>query len=683
MADDDQNKDRDKDDARGDEQHDGFDPWADLESDASSDLTEGFAFSFDENAVEARLDDALTTPPEDLRVVDPSAAAGMDDELEGMTEDALEDMVNEEGVGDFLSSAESSADDDDLVNAWLEDPASEPATGEQQLAVFSPDDSEDALGEADDRAAVDRSSIEIGTGDSGITVSSGIDEPGIDVLGLMSGTSDVSASLGEPSDAAWEPEQEGEPDRAWEPDEEAAGSPAIRNESPTEGADVIDFEMAAAAAAASGAGGEAVSGDAASSGRPLVKVATKAARKRGLGQWVGVVLGGVLAIPITLGILIWGLKQDPLQITKHLPESLAFLLPAEFQKGPATRVVGGPDLSAAASLEDLPAVEVAITDAGSEQPLASEETATEEPAVSEPAATAQAVEDVAGDRVVDEPMTGADEAVTGVEPAAHEAAAKLAAAAVDPDDVASVPVPQPSLDDLEGLMPEAEPAMPVVEPVPQVPPVVAVMPQPEPLDLSGVENAVADAMASLDAVNAAADPAGRGRTMALVEWYKQIARVAEEWAMLEHVAADSGRPLAEAPAAVAELYADIAARPELLDDLARLSRNWLAYAKRGGDGVVVPATFAETRQVGPYWYSRVSLVEAGGRTRELVVISRSEPAALAGDLILLTGLAMDGNVIWAADIRSAIPTERRDGVETGADSPVRPAEPDPFGLPDL
>jgi hypothetical protein len=190
-------------------------------------------------------------------------------------------------------------------------------------------------------------------------------------------------------------------------------------------------------------------------------------------------------------------------------------------------------------------------------------------------------------------------------------------------------------------------------------------------------------MASLDAVNAAADPAGRGRTMALVEWYKQIARVAEEWAMLEHMAADSGRPLAEAPAAVAELYADIAARPELLDDLARLSRNWLAYAKRGGDGVVVPATFAETRQVGPYWYSRVSLVEAGGRTRELVVISRSEPAALAGDLILLTGLAMDGNVIWAADIRSAIPTERRDGVETGVDSPVRPAEPDPFGLPDL
>ncbi|MGI9177705.1 MAG: hypothetical protein ACR2IT_07605, partial [Pirellulales bacterium] len=388
-----------------------------------------------------------------------------------------------------------------------------------------------------------------------------------------------------------------------------------------------------------------------------------------------------------LGILIWGLKQDPLKITKQVPESLAFLLPAEFQKGSATRVAGGPDLSAAASLDDLATVDAASTDAGVEQPVASAETATEEPAVAEPTPPRQAGEDVAGDRVVDEPMPGADEAVAGVEPvadeAANEAAAKLAAMAVPADDVASVPVPQPSLDDLEGLVPESEPAMPVSDPVSQVPPVAAVMPQPEPLDLSGVETAVADAMAALDAVNATADSADRGRTTALVEWYKQMARVAEEWAMLEHVAADSGRPLAEAPSAVAELYAGISARPERLDDLARLSRNWLAYAKRGGDGVVVPATFAETRQVGPYWYSRVSVVEAGGRTRELAVISRSEPAALTGDLILLTGLAMDGNVIWAADIHSALPPAGEGGSETGAAGPASPAEPDPFGLPDL
>ena len=67
----------------------------------------------------------------------------------------------------------------------------------------------------------------------------------------------------------------------------------------------------------------------------------------------------------------------------------------------------------------------------------------------------------------------------------------------------------------------------------------------------------------------------------------------------------------------------------------------------------MPATFAGARQVGPDWYSRVSRAEAGGRSREVAVISRAEPAAAAGDAVLISGLVLDGDLLWAADMRSA------------------------------
>ena len=213
-----------------------------------------------------------------------------------------------------------------------------------------------------------------------------------------------------------------------------------------------------------------------------------------------------------------------------------------------------------------------------------------------------------------------------------------------------------------------------------VEPIVPAVPEPEPLDTSGLERAVAEASTALEAVQSVADPADPARKALLVEWYKQLVCVAEELAMLERVAADSGRPLAATPEVAAAHHHRILAAPERLDDLARLARNWLAYNRREGDGIVMPATFAGARQVGPYWYSRVSMAEAGGRSREVAVISRAEPAAAAGDAVLISGLVLDGDLLWAADMRSAA---AQPAISSPPVAPATAAEPDPFGLPDL
>lgn len=64
----------------------------------------------------------------------------------------------------------------------------------------------------------------------------------------------------------------------------------------------------------------------------------------GIGQMIGIVLGGAMAIPVTLAILVWGFGKDPFGTTKHVPKQLAFLLPAKFQRGGGKGTSGGDDL---------------------------------------------------------------------------------------------------------------------------------------------------------------------------------------------------------------------------------------------------------------------------------------------------------------------------------------------------
>ena len=121
---------------------------------------------------------------------------------------------------------------------------------------------------------------------------------------------------------------------------------------------------------------------------------------------------------------------------------------------------------------------------------------------------------------------------------------------------------------------------------------------------------------------------------------------------LQNEAADTGRPLEGTQERLTELHAGIAAQGAVAAALPKLARDWLAYSRRDSEGILLPVTFDSAKKVGPYWRSKVQLDE-GEHARELAIITREEPAALAGDKLLVTGIVFDGDVIWAADLRSA------------------------------
>jgi len=615
-----------KDHGDDDTKDEGFDPWADLEAEGSTDLGEGFSFSVDDVSLDAGLDAPADGP------------AG-----EGITAD------------------------DAFVNAWLNEPTDEASPG-TPLSVFAPDDLAD-VGETvgGDAAEADwpgdPAAIEIGTGESGVTSASDIH-----ALGLGSDDAVFAEATGEEPDFGTASLDGTEPEAV-----EAIAFASVAREDEQVEEDIIDFGTAAgavtqAAAAADGETGAVIAKlGSADQGNP---------RKRGLlGQLLGVVLGGFLAIPIVLGILVglmWMGWNDTVGIRRLLPEQLSFLLP-QARNSVAVGATGGPDFGAAPSLNELPVVAdetVAVVDEAPSPspdaepaadavvpPVAIEEpVATEQPAVTETASSA-------------EPLG----ALSAEPPLAEEPAALVAdSAAMNSEPPPVAVVTEPSLDDVAAIAPPVTDALAPAKDVAPPAAAVPVVPEPEPLDLGGLEATVAEATAALDAVEAVADPTDPVRKTLLVDWYKRLARVAQELATLEHRAADSGRPFAATPAVAADLGGRILAAPELADDLARLARNWLTYSRRDGDGVVMPAMFSGSRRVGPYWCSSVSIAEAGGASRELSVISRVEPAAVPGEPVVIMGLVMDGGVLWASDVRSAT-----------AVAPAAASEPDPFGQPGL
>jgi hypothetical protein len=171
-------------------------------------------------------------------------------------------------------------------------------------------------------------------------------------------------------------------------------------------------------------------------------------------------------------------------------------------------------------------------------------------------------------------------------------------------------------------------------------------------DREPFDAAVEEALVAVQALEEVADAEDPARKKLLVELYKSLATVGAELVMLERISADAGRPLAEAPDSLSGLH-DRLQRHR--DDLVRLGRNWLDYAKRPSDGVIVPVTFQSSRKIGPYWSSKMTLPQAKDGVREIVVLSRMEPAAVVGDEVVLTGMLFDGDVIWAADVRPSAP----------------------------
>lgn len=626
--------------AGDDKNDDGFDPWAELEADTTPNPEGEFDFAFEEK------------PDADGGR---SAASGPGDEPAADEEPPVETELFVEAAGE----ADADLIGDESVSDWLADEGdggAEPTA----LNVFSGDD-EPVADLFDPEANL------AGTSESGIGGDHGvIDDVAADVGVHPAGEADeTSADEG----FGW---SESEAASAGDSAAEPAAFGVVGSEPDEQAGDGDGFAGIDVAADAGGAEDASQTADVALVSAAVEPAGASAKRrsakkKGGLGQMVGVVLGGLLALPITFAILIWGFRKDPLQLVRHVPESMAFLFPAELVGGGRPKAdgsAGGPS-----SLDDLPAI---VADAVTVEPEPAGEAAVVEPAsesASEPMAE-PASETVADTVAVAAVETGAEAPMPMPREPAEEVAEPIAQA--DPFDPKPAVIPDDT--SLAALVP-AEPAVPMLDPLDAVPPIAPAEPimpaepsppsapaepEPEPLDLAALEQAVVAAETALEAVAAAErdgapDPIrrDRARTRLLVDWYRQLSAVAEELAALERVAADSGRPLSGPPSAVAGLQAALLADPARLADLERLSRNWMAYPGRSTSGIVMPAILGSVRQVGPYWCATVTIAEAGDRTREMAVISRSEPAAIAGDPILVTGLIVDGDTVWASDVRPA------------------------------
>ena len=638
----------------------GEDPWAGLEADSQPDAGPDFTFSFDDDAAteepvaeEPVAEEPVAEEPwadqvvaEEIAFGEPDAA--LDTLLDGGL-DAAPDAAPD-SLGAAASPFEDDAADPDVIpsadmfaraaakgavdadiDAWLSGGADAETSASSVLAEGSFPESVDEAGELPDFGAGE-STVSIGTGTSGIASPSGIaelgeypvasgDEPD-PFAGLTAEADDWSvAEAGDP--AALEAAVPSAPDAGDDmfsfmgQSDPANGQdgllvsgaaepemPAVADEADADfGA---DFDMGAGVAAASAAAATVAAGD--SKPGPVKPKRSAPPRKKKpsvVGQLIGVVLGGVLAIPLTLAILIWVFGKDPFNLTPMLPDSVAFLLPAAFQPAGSGTIPNAP------SLDDI---------------------------VGRPATGD-------GEAALPDP---ADLATTEPDP--------LAPVEPEPTDLAAVdPAPGPGDsatedDPLMNLLDESGDAPPPAPPVEPPPP-----PEPEPLDLEKLGAAVAEANAALEAVAAVDDPSDPVRRRLTALWYKALAGYAEELAALERLATETGRPFEPASEQADAIRVGLTEHPQLRAELSGLTRAWIAYSKRSSDGVVMPATFVAARRVGPYWRSQVSLAATDKQPAvELVVLTRAEPAVAPGDEVVITGLAVDDNVVWASEWRSAV-----------------------------
>lgn len=511
------------------------------------------------------------------------------DDLGGAFEPLPEEPLPEEVIAEEVIAEEAvgSIDDED-VGAWLTSEADDSSDADAESAADA--DAAPPLSVfAPEEAATEpasQSSIEIGTGFSGI---------------------DMAA------------------------DEEGSTS-----EAQAEGLDGWGgFEAAAPIVAAEAT---AVSTPSAAAMKPRAKGG-------GLGPMIGVVAGGVMAIPITMAILLWGFQRDPFGVAKQVPESIAFLLPQKFRPGFKKRAAPSAGMPAAPSLDDLPvaspAPDAPPPDAG--EPIDEVASSGDEPPAL-PDADA-ALPDAA---LPDAALPDADPLAPAGEPETLPAVVETEPSDPlfpDPD------APTPSTSEPLASEQPISPPVAAVEPAPTAPPVPPAPPAPPPLDIAAFEAAVAKAATALDAATRE-DLSGIAGKKLLVGWYRSLARAADELVRLENEAADTGRPLEGTQERLQEIHSGIAAAATVSARLPTLAGDWLEYARRDSEGILLPVTFDSARKVGPYWRSKVQL-GAGDDARELAIITREEPSAAAGDVLIVTGIVFDRDVIWAADVRSS------------------------------
>ena len=510
---------------------------------------------------------------------------------------------------------------DGLPDGWLDDPvAGEAAEGPDVLAATNLHDDPETSGVSHS------SQVQIGTGQSGITSPS-------DVMPVATPPQDRSISAGNREDHFFKG-IDLTPDGAGDPGEDD-GKPAdewrdivatVRDDGPSES---IGFgAFVGAADAVDPAIGDSFQGDSQGIGEspgesidigalgvalpaavpagPIVMSGPRpSAARGGMGQAVGVVLGGMLAIPVTLAILLFGFQRDPLRITPHLPAAVRSFLPARFRSAVVER---RPDNDAGGAgrltLDQIPAVSSSgdAPSDGASQPVASDPVA---PAID---ATLSLPADPPADETVAVPDAGLP-----TQPPAHP---------VDEVEIVVVPV---------GL--EEGNVGPDVRGTG--------------IDFSAVDGAIAEAASATDHLGAGAlggDPADFEQ--AQVGWYRRLSLVALELARMERVAIESGRP----SSAVVDRFADLGRRlaVERHDDLELLGSMWLASGKRPSEGAILVATLEAVRPVGPWWGGRLSV---GGETPGVLsFLAQRAPRAEPGERVMVVGVLGDPGTIWAVDV---------------------------------
>jgi hypothetical protein len=578
-----------------DKRDDSLDPWAEADGEGLPDLSADFF---------ASLDDDL--PVEGGTAGGPPPESGVSDLAEP--------------PGGNPAAFEAAAADSD-IDAWLNEPGDPPRPA---LSVFQEEDHEELLGgftDGSDQLAVDRSSVEIGTGQSGVPSASSLeltDESRSDEDHAAGAAGPVAEELLPDFGLFADADLEAEPDPVAGPPLHDAVD-AIDDEEP-----VVAFEEAGAAAGTAAA--------------VAVAAAAPAPKKpSGLGSLLGIVAGGLLAIPITLGILLWGFGRDPLGLATIMPDSLRFMVPAAMRPVPFTPPAA-PLATVEPSRGDESADTAALTESADElvpstpaEPLVADASSDDgEPLPSEDEAPDEATAAIASDVAVGREL---------------DANPRMAPTEDMPDDpIAVTPAIEP---EAAALMAAVDPPVPPPADVPQV------AAASEPLDVTDLATAARQAVAETEAFAAEAESAAPGRRR-MVDWYRTLAGYAESLAVTEREAVDTGRSFEAAAESVAAVHRELAARPHVHDQLARLTRDWIDYPGRQTDGVVVPAVFLGTRPVGPWWRSVVRIGDTEGRPdREMVVVTRTEPLAEIEENVLITGVALDGGVLWASDVRPA------------------------------
>jgi hypothetical protein len=430
----------------------------------------------------------------------------------------------------------------------------------------------------------------------------------------------------------------------------------------------------------------AVVGAAAADGLPAANGSPKARPPRpkkkggGLGSIVGVVLGGVLSIPIVIGIL-WAMGRLPdfSRVGRRsggaAPRAVASTMPDVQPRSLDSLAAEQPADGQLADGQTKPAVPPAPSD-NPAAPMASGDSvaAVVEDAV--PAAALRAAGDTpAGEPTVAETVDGpAQPAPSATEPAMVDAPAQPGKPDAGLPDTAllATAVPEPIALDA-GVLAAVTPAMPAAaagpgpaptgaasadpfqdateDAVAAVAAAVAVRVDPEPLDTLAVEEASEAARAALDDLLAVA-PDDPGRKVRLRDWYIAVARVGEEAARLEGVAIERGVPLGGGLASAERVIADMVADETVAADLARVASIWMRAKARPSDGIVFPAVMPEdeSRSVGPWWITKLRAPE--DPAAELTVIGRDKPTASAGETVVVMGVILDGGVVWATECRS-------------------------------